>query len=153
MLADIEEQYDKLYRYCYFKVHNVHLAEDITQEAFLRLFESSKSKNIYKPLAFLYTVARNLCVDEFRRKKTEGFEADVLQDMPADSDENQMFDTVSVKIALDKLTDREREMVLLKVVNEVPVEDIGKIFGISRFAVYREVKKILKKLERMLSYE
>lgn len=73
--------------------------------------------------------------------------------MPADSDENQMFDTVSVKIALDKLTDREREMVLLKVVNEVPVEDIGKIFGISRFAVYREVKKILKKLERMLSYE
>lgn len=73
--------------------------------------------------------------------------------MPADSDENQMFDTVSVKIALDKLTDREREMVLLRVVNEVPVEDIGKIFGISRFAVYREVKKILKKLERMLSYE
>lgn len=69
MLADIEEQYDKLYKYCYFKVHNVHLAEDITQEAFLRLFESSKSKNIYKPLAFLYTVARNLCVDEFRRKK------------------------------------------------------------------------------------
>lgn len=44
-------------------------------------------------------------------------------------------------------------MVLLRVVNEVPVEDIGKIFGISRFAVYREVKKILKKLERMLSYE
>ncbi|HBA97780.1 MAG TPA: RNA polymerase subunit sigma-24 [Lachnospiraceae bacterium] len=153
MLADIEEQYDKLYRYCYFKLHNAHLAEDITQEAFLRLFESSRLKDIDKPLAFLYTVARNLCIDEFRRKKPESFSSVFPQNMPADSDENQMLDSVLVQMALDELTDREREMVLLKVVNEVPVEDIGKIFGISRFAVYREVKKILKKLERRLSYE
>lgn len=152
MLADIEEQYDKLYRYCYFKVHNAHIAEDITQEAFLRLLETGKEKDIEKPLAFLYTVARNLCIDEFRRKKLKALTA-VPEDMSADGGENQIIDAVSVKIALDTLTDREREMVLLKVVNEVPVEDIGKIFGISRFAVYREVKKILKKLERRLSYE
>ena len=131
----------------------MHLAEDITQEAFLRLFENSKNKNIDKPLAFLYTVARNLCIDEFRKKKAEEFEADILQNMPADKNENQMIDSVSVKMALDELTNKEREMILLKVVNEVPVADIGKIFGISRFAVYREIKKILKKLERRLSYE
>ena len=56
-------------------------------------------------------------------------------------------------MALDGLTDREREIILLRIVNEVPVGDIGRIYGISRFAVYREVKKILKKLERRLSYE
>lgn len=151
MLADIEEQYNKLYQYCYFKVHNAHLAEDITQEAFLRLLETEKDMEIEKPLAFLYTVARNLCIDEFRRKKLNELTA-VPEDMPADN-ENQIIDAVSVKIALDELTEREREIVLLKVVNEVPVKDISKIFGISRFAVYREVKKILKKLERRLSYE
>ncbi len=151
MLADIEEQYNKLYQYCYFKVHNAHLAEDITQEAFLRLLETEKDMEIEKPLAFLYTVARNLCIDEFRRKKLNELTA-VSEDMPADN-ENQIIDAVSVKIALDELTEREREIVLLKVVNEVPVKDISKIFGISRFAVYREVKKILKKLERRLSYE
>lgn len=153
MLANIEEQYDKLYRYCYFKLHNAHMAEDITQEAFLRLLENNRYKDIDKPLAFLYTVARNLCIDEFRRKKPEEFTASISKDMPADNDEDQIINFVSVKIALDELTDREREMVLLKVVNEVPVEDIGKIFGISRFAVYREVKKILKKLKGRLSYE
>ncbi len=151
MLADIEEQYNKLYQYCYFKVHNAHLAEDITQEAFLRLLETEKDMEIEKPLAFLYAVARNLCIDEFRRKKLNELTA-VSEDMPADN-ENQIIDAVSVKIALDELTEREREIVLLKVVNEVPVKDISKIFGISRFAVYREVKKILKKLERRLSYE
>lgn len=153
MLADLGEQYDKLYRYCFFKVGNAHLAEDITQEAFLRLLESGRSSDIDKPLAFLYTVARNLCIDEFRRKKPVELKEEILQDMPADEDENRMINSVSVKIALDELTDREREMVLLKVVNEVPVEDIGKIFGISRFSVYREVRKILKKLERRLSDE
>lgn len=35
----IKEQYDKIYRYCYFKLHNRELAEDITQETFLRYLE------------------------------------------------------------------------------------------------------------------
>jgi len=34
---DLEEQYDKIYRYCYFKVRHCQTAEDITQETFLRL--------------------------------------------------------------------------------------------------------------------
>lgn len=29
---DLEEQYDKIYRYCYFKLHDADLAEDIRQE-------------------------------------------------------------------------------------------------------------------------
>lgn len=31
---DLEEQYDKIYRYCYFKLHHQQMAEDITQETF-----------------------------------------------------------------------------------------------------------------------
>lgn len=149
MPADIEEQYDKLYRYCYFKVHDEYLAEDITQEAFLRYLESSSYKNAGKPLAFLYTIAKNLCIDEFRRKKPE----EIPDNIQADVFEEQVIEKVSVRMALEELTEREREMVLLKFVNEVAVSDIGKIFGISRFAVYREIKKILKKLERRLSDE
>ena len=33
---DLEEQYDKIYRYCYYRVKDAHLAEDLTQETFLR---------------------------------------------------------------------------------------------------------------------
>lgn len=40
MIENIEEQYDKIYRYCYYKVKNRDLAEDITQETFLRGFEA-----------------------------------------------------------------------------------------------------------------
>ena len=36
VFIDLEEQYDKIYRYCYYKLHHREKAEDITQEAFLR---------------------------------------------------------------------------------------------------------------------
>ena len=42
---DLEEQYDKIYRYCYFKVRHCQTAEDITQETFLRFFNKQLSLN------------------------------------------------------------------------------------------------------------
>lgn len=36
---DIEEQYDKIYHYCYFKIYDKQLAQDITQETFLRFYK------------------------------------------------------------------------------------------------------------------
>ena len=57
---DIEEQYDKIYRYCYFKIYDKQLAEDITQETFLRFFRQNLNIDNSKELAYLYTIARNL---------------------------------------------------------------------------------------------
>ena len=37
--ALIQKQYEKMYSYCYFKLHNRELAEDITQETFLKYLE------------------------------------------------------------------------------------------------------------------
>ena len=58
---DLSEQYDKIYRYCYFKVHHCQTAEDITQETFLRYFSKNLSLDSSKELPYLYTIARNLC--------------------------------------------------------------------------------------------
>ena len=120
------------------------------QRLFASPYDSLKGANVKEiknPLAFLYTVARNLCIDEYRKKET----VEMPQEMPAEDAGDKITDMVAVHMALDGLSEKEREIILLRVVNEVPVEDIGKIYGISRFAVYREVKKILKKLERRLS--
>ena len=81
---DIEEQYDKIYRYCYFKIFNKQLAQDITQETFLRFYKQELHLNNGKHLAYLYTIARNLCIDEFRKKTVdsslEDFEEEVIYD-------------------------------------------------------------------------
>ncbi len=39
---DMEEQYDRIYCYCYFRLHSQQAAEDITQETFLRYLENER---------------------------------------------------------------------------------------------------------------
>lgn len=146
---DLEEQYDKIYRYCYFKVHQRETAEDITQETFLRFLESSGYVNTGKSLQYLYTIARNLCIDEYRRKKEDQLEEEALGYETDDS----MVVQISVRMALSELDETDRELLLLRYVNEVPVSVIGKLYGISRFAAYRRISNAVKNLKGKLGKE
>ena len=147
MHIDIDEQYDKVYRYCYFRVKNQHLAEDITQETFLRFFESSSYKDAGRPLAYLYTVARNLCIDEFRKVHTEELKEEIVQN----GFEDAVVEKENLRQAMATLSKEEQELILLRYVNEVSFADLSKMYGKSRFALYRELSKITSKLERRIS--
>ena len=71
MSLDLSEQYDKIYRYCYFKVNDRCAAEDLAQETFLRYFSHTPYISRGKQLAYLYTIARNLCVDYYRNPRRD----------------------------------------------------------------------------------
>ena len=148
---DIEQQYDKLLRYCYMKLRDRTLAEDITQETFIRFFESKDYHSIGKEMACLYTIARNLCIDYFRKQKEELIEdlPAKIQEMPDSSDKvESIVDQLSIEQALDHLTDDEREAVVLRFSGELSVEDIAKSMDISRFAVRRRISSALEKLRK-----
>lgn len=157
---DLEEQYDKIYRYCYFKLHDADLAEDITQVTFLRFFESKRYRDVGKEIRYLYTIAGNLCIDHYRRnacKKFDSFEnfSDKLlpRELQEESGEERLVNAIAVKKALSELPDREQEILLLRYANEVPVSTIGGLLGISRFTVNRIIKSGLSKLYDKLGKE
>ena len=152
---DLEEQYDKIYRYCYFKLQHRELAEDITQETFLHFLESSGYRETGKALRYLYTIARNLCMDEFRRPAAvllqEEEQAESI--MRNRNEEEALLHKVSLQKALGQLEAEERELLLLRYVNQVPVSVICGLFGISRFAVYRRINGALKQLREEMGEE
>ena len=175
MSIDVEEQYDKIYRYCYFKLHNRQTAEDITQETFLRYFQRYDHVTGGEALKCLYTIARNLCIDEYRRRSGERtlecvygncFRSDLrkenwVQDdlmrgnckgdeLLRENQEDQIITTLTVREALSELQEDEQELLLLRYVNEVPVSAIGRMLGISRFAVHRRVAAVQKKFKDIL---
>ena len=156
---DFEEQYDKIYRYCYFKVQRRETAEDIAQETFLRFLESERYQNTGKSLQYLYTVARNLCIDEYRRKGREPLPEEyaeqeaVTQGQMGNTEEERRLNTIVLREALLELEEKDRELLLLRYVNEVPVSVICKLHGMSRFALYRRIKEILKVLRDELGKE
>lgn len=143
---DYEAQYDKIYRYCYFKLHNQTVAEDVTQETFLRFLESDTYKERGRELNYLYTIARNLCIDESRKRVFEELPEETSEDGP----EAHVLERVVMKQAMEALTPEERELALLRYVNEVPVKVICELRGCSRFAVNRQLKQVLKKLRENL---
>ena len=144
--TDIEEQYDKIYRYCYFKLHSREAAEDVTQETFLRFLANDTYRDTGQVLQYLYSIARNLCINEYHRPQDEA----LRDEMEAAFSEDGLLTAISLQAALSELDPEEREMLLLRYTNEVPVTVICRIFRLSRFAVYRKISKALKKLQDRL---
>lgn len=148
MSMDMEEQYDKIYRYCYFKLHHRETAEDVTQETFLRYFEKYDCAAKEQTLKCLYTIARNLCIDEYRRKPVAPLVESMQQE--ESSNEEQILTSLTVRTALSELESGEQELLLLRYVNGVPVSTIGQLLGISRFAAYRRLLTVTKKFKDKL---
>ncbi len=78
-LSSISEQFkaiylaelDAIYRFCLMRTSDVEVARDFSQDVFLRFWKALKEKQIIQnPRSFLYTVARNIVIDGYRKKKT-----------------------------------------------------------------------------------
>ena len=173
MSFDISGQYDRLYRYCYYRIHNRILAQDIVQEAFTRYMERYGSLEEKNAIPYLYVIARNLCIDHYRRKSAVAEKN--LQDQPYEEERWQTIGAASekhadlyyarddvqkslitklgVQRALSRLSEEDRELLLLISVNEVSVRDAGMILGISRFAVYRRLRAAQKHFREELGKE
>ena len=156
MAIEIRDQYDKIYRYCYHKVKNAVLAEDLTQETFLRFFSQTSYSEIGKQLPYLYTIARNLCTDHFRLR-TFDREKELPEDALEDVAQHRMIEqtelTLVIRQSLHVLPEDEQELLLLRYVNELTVSELSEITGLSRFAVYRKTKTALEHLKTRLRKE
>ena len=148
---DIEEQYDKIYRYCYFKMYDDQIAQDITQETFLRFYKQGLNLGSDKELPYLYTIAKNLCIDHFRQRTVESLE-EITEEVIDDPTED-LISNLTLRMIMSKLPEDEQELIFLRYVNEISITAICKITGLSRFAVYRKLSKSLKWLKEKLLKE
>ena len=142
---DIEEQYNKIYRYCYMKTRDYHTSEDLTQETFLRFLENHSYREIGKQMAYLYVIARNLCNDYFRSGKRNEIPTENQME-EEDVSARTSFEQVEIQEALGRLDREERELILLRYINEESVGRIAEIMKISRFTAYRRIQTALAHL-------
>ena len=144
MALDLEEQYDKIYRFCWYRLRDRQLAEDVTQETFLRWLSSDTYRDMGQTLQYLYTIARNLCTDERRKVSPEP----LPEDLAAEGRDPVL--TMALQSELARLDPEDRELLLLRYGNEVPMGVLSKLYGCSRFALYRRLQRILGELHERL---
>lgn len=146
MAFRLEEEYDRLYRYCYYRVKDRYLAEDLTQEAFLRYLDREPEISRGSRLPYLYTIARNLCVDAWREHRHEEFTEEDRAVFPMEG----IADRMALLSAVRALPREEQELLALRYGADKRAGEAAKILGISRFALYRREKAALKKLREYL---
>lgn len=149
MSMDEKTLYDKIYRYCYYRLGQAELAEDITQEAFLRLWEDRGYQEQGKMLQYLYTTARHLCIDEYRRCKAQPLTEEMEGQLAAEPGPEPEL-RLGLRQAFQTLPEEEREMLALRYGSEIPVGDLARMLGISRFALRRRITAALEKLRAQL---
>ncbi len=150
---DLQEQYEKLLRYCCMLTGDRIGSEDIVQETFLRFWQSHTYKDTGKEMAYLYIIARNLCMDEFRKPKSEDIDCAAELSGGREYEPESSIERLDVEAALGRLPEEQRELLALRFINDLSVGEISKITGISRFAIYRRVNEGLALLKKSLGGE
>ena len=161
-LETLYEQHKvRVYRLALSMLGDSYLAEDVTQETFLRVQEhaSSYRRNISEA-AWIATIARNLSYDHLRKRNRE-----TTQSLEQDTEAKSPLATALEKQAAENTSDasdlyyldliaplapEEREIVNLRILADLSWKEIGQIMGRQADACRKRYQRALEKLEHRL---
>ena len=126
----IERYKDKLFNFICRMINDDVQAEDILQEAFLRVYrERAKAYRINNFSAWLYTIARNLTTDELRKRKRRVVLP--IEVVSSSTNTASSFDDVllrkKIEDTLGTLDFKYREVFILRDINGLSYREIAKI--------------------------
>ncbi len=141
------------------------LAEDLLQETFLRVIKGADNyRRKAKFTTWLYTIARNLCVDQSRRqkhRKAQSLDAPMsksadnsgtLLDVIAGEDMGSDRKAVSQQLhqtlhqAISTLSEEQREVFLMREFLDMPFKQIADVVGVAENTVKSRMRYALEKL-------
>jgi RNA polymerase sigma-70 factor (ECF subfamily) len=150
-----KQYYTRIYRYCRINLYHGQIAEDVCQEVFIRAWKALpkftlKDGGTFQ--AFLFRIARNLIIDLSRKKKEVP-----LEHVGEISKEDNLIEGISrkediqrVKTALEKLTDIDRQIIILRYFEELSHSEAAKILNMREGALRVRTMRLLKKLKELI---
>jgi len=146
---------DQVYFYCLSFVKEAEIAEDITQDVFMNVWEKRELIDSGYPFsAFLYTIVRHHVLDTIR---SAGIRLKVHQMLLShaidyvDGPEQQMNEKMiheAVHDAIEQLTPRQKEVFILSREYGLPNKAIADKLGISLYTVQDHIKASLESIRK-----
>ena len=133
-------------------------ARDAVQESFLRLWQTrTRLEPESDPVRLLYTIVRNLSRDRLRHRAVEQrphphMEAPHIVQAGPLADDKEQSDEVqaAVQRALETLSPRQREIVLLRWRRQLTYEQIGAELGIAPGTASAHMQRAIAQLKGLL---
>jgi RNA polymerase sigma-70 factor (ECF subfamily) len=143
-----------LYNFIYYKCGNQAQAEDLVQEAFIKMWKNCAKIIFEKAKSFLYTVANNMFLNEVaHRKVVLKYNQKPIIDSNIESpdflmEEKEFMD--KLQNAISDLTDGQREVFLLNRIDKKTYREIAEMLEISVKAVEKRMHGALVKMREKI---
>jgi RNA polymerase sigma-70 factor, ECF subfamily len=153
LLQDFEEP---LFRFVLFKVSNREVALDIVQDTFTKVWQYICSgKKIEHEQAFLYRIARNAVIDHYKKAKSLSLDFILSEghDVRDDSSQRKVeaeSDYTYITNLLEHLDEESQTLIYMRYIEEVPIEEIARLFGKTKNAITVKIHRSLAKLKAMV---
>ena len=144
----------RIYLYCAKIVSNTYIAEDITQEVWERIIKLrfQEGTNILNPIGFIFTIARNLCLNHIKLQK-HVISLDSLDDFRLPSVHQAGSTSVEelVNTSLNALKFEDRELLVLHMYCGYRFDEIAEMLNISPNAVWTRASRARAQLREIIS--
>ncbi len=141
----------QIYAVAYAVLQDFSLADDVVQETYVKIIEKAFSyQKGTNARAWVLSIARNISIDYYRKRRFEYPEQDELADAGLRFDESTVLASMEVKKALDALSDEERQIVTLKLYAGLKHREIAPLLGITVDACKKKYQRASEKLREML---
>ena len=148
MIAD--RYYDEIYRFCLYLTGQETDSYDITQEVFLRFIKYADSYEYRNLKGYLLIIARNLCRDYFHHSKDWCGMEDALLPGTEDPHLGTLEDRMVLQQALQKLPVAQREIVILRIYEELKFHEIAAMLGCNLSTAKSRFRLGIRNLRKLL---
>ena len=147
---------DAIFRYCYFRLYDRERALDLMQETFLKTWEygqKRRHKSIENLRAFLYKVARNLVINEAKKRRPVSLDALEEAGVALPATDFKISDRLDARRALAlaaQLEPKYREPLLLRFVEELGPKEIAELLNITENNVSVRINRGIHQLRKLM---
>ena len=164
---EIIEKYEKMvYNLSYRIFNNTSDAEDMTQEAFMKIYKNlNKCQGKQSIKTWVYTITYNTCIDEVRKRKgknnisldmeLEGEDSNYSLDIPSDdiTPENALIQKegiLEIEKAINSLSETNRALIFLRDVKGFSYNEISEILNLNIGTVKSRINRARNMLKNIL---
>lgn len=148
---------EKVAAYVRNRIADPDVAEDIVSDVFLKVYQKLEfyDKSRASLSTWIYSITKNTVIDYYKKKKTQSMSFDEVAEIEEIPDDTSVSDELLENLAdaLEKLSERERDLIILHYYQGYTLKRISEMMGMSYINAKVIHSKALSLLQRLLKLD